>query len=58
MRFLTSAVMAMGFPHSRVVSPGHLLVASKPALEPKPETGERARGAAGGLGGGGGGKPH
>ena len=25
-------------PHSRVVSPGHLLVASKPIFEPSPET--------------------
>ena len=28
----------MGSPHSRSVSPGHLLVASKPILDPRPET--------------------
>ena len=32
--------MTIGRPHSRTVSPGHLLVASKPILPPSPETGE------------------
>ncbi len=39
-RCFTSALILMGRPHSRVVSPGHLLVASKPILEPSPDTGE------------------
>ena len=30
----------MGVPHSRVVSPGHLLVASMPIFDPRPLTGE------------------
>ena len=37
---LTAASMAIGVPHSRVVSPGHLSVASMPILEPRPDTGE------------------
>jgi hypothetical protein len=36
----TSSVMAIGRPHSRLVSPGHLLVASIPILLPKPLTGD------------------
>ena len=36
----TAASMTIGVPHSRVVSPGHLLVASKPIFEPSPDTGE------------------
>ena len=39
-RFLTLDGMVMGVPHSRVVSPGHLLVASMPIFEPRPLTGE------------------
>src|SRR5690606_33352654 len=39
-RRFTSSRMRIGRPHSRVVSPRHLLVASKPILEPKPEMGE------------------
>ena len=34
-RALASGVMCMGRPHSRCVSPGHLLVASIPILLPK-----------------------
>ena len=37
--FFTSASMTIGRPHSRLVSPGHLLVASMPILEPRPATG-------------------
>ena len=33
-RFFTLDGMVMGVPHSRVVSPGHLLVASMPIFEP------------------------
>ena len=39
-RALTAASMAIGRPHSRAVSPGHLFVASMPILPPSPETGE------------------
>ena len=39
-RLLTSSDMVMGVPHSRSVSPGHLLVASIPIFEPSPDTGE------------------
>jgi hypothetical protein len=38
-RRFTSSDMRMGVPHSRLVSPGILLVASMPILEPRPETG-------------------
>lgn len=37
---LTAASITIGWPHSRVVSPGHLLVASMPIFEPRPDTGE------------------
>jgi len=40
MRWLTWASIAIGRPHSRCVSPGHLLVASSPILLPRPATGE------------------
>jgi len=36
----TSSLIAIGLPHSRLVSPGHLLVASMPILLPRPLTGE------------------
>src|SRR5690606_11037536 len=36
----TCLSMTMGVPHSRTVSPGHLLVASKPIFPPSPDTGE------------------
>lgn len=39
-RRLTASVMVIGAPHSRLVSPGHLLVASMPILLPRPLTGE------------------
>lgn len=39
-RRLTASSMCMGVPHSRLVSPGHLLVASSPILPPRPDTGE------------------
>lgn len=39
-RFFTSSLMTMGVPHSRLVSPGHLLVASMPILLPSPLMGE------------------
>ena len=39
-RALISSSMTMGSPHSRSVSPFHLLVASIPILLPKPETGD------------------
>src|SRR5690606_38802234 len=39
-RARTASSMRMGRPHSRSVSPGHLLVASMPILPPRPETGE------------------
>jgi len=39
-RFLTASVMVMTVPHSRLVSPGHLLVASIPILLPRPLMGE------------------
>ena len=37
---LVSESMSSLRPHSRLVSPSHLSVASKPIFEPKPETGE------------------
>ena len=37
---ITAWSMRIRRPHSRVVSPGHLSVASRPILEPRPETGE------------------
>ena len=37
---VTSGVIVIVRPHSRFVSPGHLLVASMPILLPKPLTGE------------------
>lgn len=40
MRRLMASVMVIGVPHSRLVSPGHLLVASIPILLPRPLTGE------------------
>ena len=39
-RALTAASIAIGRPHARVVSPGHLLVASMPILLPRPATGD------------------
>jgi hypothetical protein len=36
----TSAGISIARPHSRCVSPGHLLVASKPILPPRPLVGE------------------
>lgn len=39
-RACTAASITMGRPHSRCVSPGHLLVASSPILLPSPLTGE------------------
>ena len=39
-RALTPASIAIGLPHARSVSPGHLLVASIPILLPTPATGE------------------
>ena len=36
----TAGSLLIGRPHSRLVSPGHLLVASSPILPPRPETGE------------------
>lgn len=39
-RAFTSASMAIVVPHSRSVSPGHLLVASMPILLPSPLTGD------------------
>ena len=39
-RCSTSASIAIVRPHSRAVSPGHLLVASSPILPPRPLTGE------------------
>ncbi len=36
----TASSMTIGRPHSRKVSPDHLLVASIPILEPRPDTGE------------------
>ena len=39
-RAFTAADISIGRPHSRLVSPGHLFVASKPTLPPSPETGE------------------
>ena len=38
-RVLTAASITIGVPHSRWVSPVHLLVASKPILPPSPDTG-------------------
>ena len=38
-RCFTASSMTIGVPHSRFVSPGHLLVASNPILEPRPATG-------------------
>ena len=40
MRASTSAFMVIVRPHSRSVSPGHLLVASRPSLPPSPDTGD------------------
>ena len=37
---VTAASICRGRPHSRLVSPGHLLVASSPILLPRPLTGE------------------
>ena len=37
---ITSADIFIGFPHSRVVSPPILLVASNPIFDPSPDTGE------------------
>ena len=37
---VTSVGMVMVRPHSRLVSPGHLLVASRPILPPRPLMGE------------------
>lgn len=39
-RDFTAASITIGVPHSRAVSPGHLLVASIPIFDPKPDTGE------------------
>ena len=39
-RCCTAGSWAMATPHSRLVSPGHLLVASSPILLPRPDTGE------------------
>jgi len=39
-RALTAGSIAIGRPHSRTVSPGHLFVASMPILLPSPATGE------------------
>src|SRR5436190_19248140 len=39
-RALTAGSIAMGRPHWRAVSPGHLFVASMPILLPRPATGE------------------
>jgi len=39
-RALTAGSIEIVRPHSRVVSPGHLSVASMPIFEPRPETGE------------------
>src|SRR6185437_11551904 len=39
-RCLTASSITIGRPHSRSVSPGHLLVASSPILDPKPATGD------------------
>ena len=36
----TSGAITIGVPHSRLVSPGHLLVASMPILLPSPLIGE------------------
>ena len=38
--FTTSSLMRILRPHSRLTSPGHLSVASRPILAPRPETGE------------------
>ncbi len=38
-RCLICALMTIGVPHSRLVSPGHLWVASMPILLPRPDTG-------------------
>ncbi len=38
-RRFTSSPMLIGRPQLRVVSPGHLLVASSPSFEPSPDTG-------------------
>ncbi len=37
---VTSGVICMVRPHSRIVSPSHLLVASMPILLPRPLAGE------------------
>src|SRR4051812_15263735 len=39
-RCLTATSMTIGRPHSRLVSPGHLLVASMPILLPRLATGD------------------
>ena len=39
-RAVTAGSFLIGRPHSRWVSPGHLLVASRPIFDPRPETGE------------------
>jgi len=39
-RRFTASSMTIGRPHSRSVSPGHLLVASSPIFEPSPATGD------------------
>src|SRR5580692_9970980 len=39
-RCLTASSITIGRPHSRSVSPGHLLVASSPIFEPRPATGD------------------
>lgn len=36
----TSLSISMGVPHSLLVSPGHLFVASIPIFEPRPDTGD------------------
>ena len=35
----TPSSITIGLPHSRLVSPDHLLVASRPIFPPKPDTG-------------------
>ena len=39
-RAFTSGAITIGVPHSRLVSPGHLLVASMPILLPRPLIGD------------------
>ena len=38
-RVCTTGSIMIGVPHVRVVSPGHLLVASRPIFPPSPDTG-------------------